>query len=95
MLDLCCNTGGFAVYAKGLGGADEVVGVDLDEQVIALAKHNANLNQARVRFVQADLFSWLRRRSRSANAMTSLSWTHPSRRATAKMYPSRSRNIWT
>jgi 23S rRNA (cytosine1962-C5)-methyltransferase len=60
VLDLCCNTGGFAVYAKALGAAEEVVGVDLDEQVIALAKQNANLNQARIRFVQADLFAWLR-----------------------------------
>jgi 23S rRNA (cytosine1962-C5)-methyltransferase len=60
VLDLCCNTGGFAVYAKALGGAEEVVGVDLDEEVIALAKQNANLNQARVRFIQADLFPWLR-----------------------------------
>jgi 23S rRNA (cytosine1962-C5)-methyltransferase len=60
VLDLCCNTGGFAVYAKGVGGADEVVGIDLDEEAIALAKQNANLNQARVRFVQADLFPWLR-----------------------------------
>src|SRR5262249_31388543 len=60
VLDLCCNTGGFAVYAKALGGAEEVVGVDIDEEVIALAKANANLNQARVRFVHADLFSWLR-----------------------------------
>jgi 23S rRNA (cytosine1962-C5)-methyltransferase len=60
VLDLCCNTGGFAVYAKAKGGADEVVGVDLDEQAIELAKHNANLNQARIRFVQADLFAWLR-----------------------------------
>jgi 23S rRNA (cytosine1962-C5)-methyltransferase len=60
VLDLCCNTGGFAVYARALGGADEVIGVDLDEQALALAKQNANLNQARVRFVQADLFAWLR-----------------------------------
>jgi 23S rRNA (cytosine1962-C5)-methyltransferase len=60
VLDLCCNTGGFAVYAKALGQAEEVVGVDLDEQAIALARQNANLNQARVRFVQADLFPWLR-----------------------------------
>jgi 23S rRNA (cytosine1962-C5)-methyltransferase len=60
VLDLCCNTGGFAVYAKASGGAEEVVGVDIDEQVIALAKANANLNQARIRFVQADLFPWLR-----------------------------------
>jgi 23S rRNA (cytosine1962-C5)-methyltransferase len=60
VLDLCCNTGGFAVYAKALGQADEVIGIDLDEQALALAKQNANLNQARIRFVQADLFAWLR-----------------------------------
>jgi 23S rRNA (cytosine1962-C5)-methyltransferase len=60
VLDLCCNTGGFAVYARALGGADEVIGVDLDEQALTLARHNANLNQARIRFVQADLFPWLR-----------------------------------
>jgi 23S rRNA (cytosine1962-C5)-methyltransferase len=60
VLDLCCNTGGFAVYAKALGEADEVVGVDLDEQALALARQNAGLNQLRLRFVQADLFSWLR-----------------------------------
>jgi 23S rRNA (cytosine1962-C5)-methyltransferase len=60
VLDLCCNTGGFAVYAKALGNAEEVIGVDLDEDALALAKQNANLNQARVRFIQADLFSWLR-----------------------------------
>jgi 23S rRNA (cytosine1962-C5)-methyltransferase len=60
VLDLCCNTGGFSVYAKALGGAAEVVGVDLDEQALELAKGNANLNTARVRFVQADIFQWLR-----------------------------------
>lgn len=60
VLDLCCNSGGFAVYAKAFGEATEVIGVDLDEEAIALAKQNANLNQAQVRFVQADLFAWLR-----------------------------------
>src|SRR5207302_9172636 len=60
VLDLCCNTGGFAVYAKTLGLAEEVVGVDLDEEALDLARQNANLNQARIRFVQADLFTWLR-----------------------------------
>jgi 23S rRNA (cytosine1962-C5)-methyltransferase len=59
VLDLCCNTGGFAVYAKARG-AEEVVGVDLDEQALALARQNAGLNGVRVRFVQADLFPWLR-----------------------------------
>ena len=60
MLDLCCNTGGFAVYAKALGGAAEVIGLDLDEQALDLAKQNAKLNGAQIRFVQADLFPWLR-----------------------------------
>jgi len=60
VLDLCCNTGGFSVYAKALGGAEEVIGLDLDEEALALAKQNANLNQVRIRFVQADLFPWLR-----------------------------------
>lgn len=60
VLDLCCNTGGFSVYAKALGGATEVIGVDLDETAIEQAKGNANLNQVQVRFVQADLFAWLR-----------------------------------
>jgi 23S rRNA (cytosine1962-C5)-methyltransferase len=60
VLDLCCNTGGFAVYAKSPGKAAEVTGIDLDEQAIAMAKQNANLNQVRVTFTQADIFAWLR-----------------------------------
>jgi 23S rRNA (cytosine1962-C5)-methyltransferase len=60
VLDLCCNTGGFSVYAKVRGEAGEVVGVDLDETAIELGRQNAKLNGAAVRFVQADLFSWLR-----------------------------------
>jgi 23S rRNA (cytosine1962-C5)-methyltransferase len=60
VLDLCCNTGGFAIYAKAQGEAAEVIGVDLDEKALELAKQNAQLNQARIRFVQADLFPWLR-----------------------------------
>jgi 23S rRNA (cytosine1962-C5)-methyltransferase len=60
VLDLCCYTGGFAVQAKKLGGAGEVIGVDLDEQPLALARENANLNQVRVKFVQADAFAYMR-----------------------------------
>jgi len=59
VLDLCCNTGGFAVYAK-VRGADEVVGVDIDEDVISIAKGNAKLNDVRLKLVQADIFPWLR-----------------------------------
>jgi 23S rRNA (cytosine1962-C5)-methyltransferase len=60
VLDLCCNTGGFSVYAKARGGAFDVTGVDLDEEALALARQNARLNGAEVRYVQADLFPWLR-----------------------------------
>ncbi|MGH8081667.1 MAG: class I SAM-dependent rRNA methyltransferase [Lysobacter sp.] len=59
VLDLCCNTGGFGVYAK-VRGAEEVVGVDIDADVINIAKGNAKLNGANVKFVQADIFPYLR-----------------------------------
>jgi 23S rRNA (cytosine1962-C5)-methyltransferase len=60
VLDLCCNSGGFGIYAKTIGGADEVVGVDLDEEILEIAERNARLNKAKIRFVQADIFHWLR-----------------------------------
>jgi 23S rRNA (cytosine1962-C5)-methyltransferase len=60
VLDLCCYTGGFAVAAKVLGEAVEVTGVDLDEQAVAQARRNANLNQARIRWVHADAFAFAR-----------------------------------
>jgi 23S rRNA (cytosine1962-C5)-methyltransferase len=60
VLDLCCNTGGFGIYAKARGGAAEVVGLDLDEQALEMARQNAKLNGAQVRHIQADLFAWLR-----------------------------------
>ncbi len=59
VLDLCCYTGGFAVSAA-LAGATDVSGVDLDENSIEMAKRNANLNQAKVRFTHADAFTWAR-----------------------------------
>ena len=60
VLDICCNSGGFAIYAKARGDAAEVTGIDLDEEILQVAEKNARLNDARVRFVQADLFPWLR-----------------------------------
>lgn len=60
VLDLCCNSGGFAVYAMALGNASEVVGIDLDEEVLGLARHNAALNKVKIRFIQSDLFPWIR-----------------------------------
>ncbi len=60
VLDLCCNSGGFSVYAKALGKAEDVTAIDLDEEVLALARHNASLNKVRIKCVQSDIFPWLR-----------------------------------
>jgi len=64
VLDLCCNTGGFAVYAA-VRGAAAVTGIDIDEAVLEIARGNARLNMPfasgiKPRFVQADIFPWLR-----------------------------------
>jgi 23S rRNA (cytosine1962-C5)-methyltransferase len=60
VLDLCCYTGGFAVQAAKLGRAAQVTGVDLDHHPLELARENANLNQVRAKFVQADAFAYMR-----------------------------------
>ena len=64
MLDVCCYTGGFAL-AAAKGGASEVLGIDLDEDAIARAQRNANLNSTRVKFVHSDAFSYLRTMDRN------------------------------
>ena len=37
-----------------------MIGVDLDEAPLELARENANLNQVRAKFVQADAFAYMR-----------------------------------
>ena len=60
VLDLCCYTGGFSLNAKLAGDAAEVPRVDLDEVALAQDRRNANLNQARLKFVHADAFAYAR-----------------------------------
>ena len=61
VLDVCCYTGGFAVTAATLGQPAEVTAVDLDEEAIAQARRNGNLNQQnRIRWIHADGFGWMR-----------------------------------
>ena len=60
VLDVCCYTGGFALYAAVLGQAAEVMGVDLDEKALAIAERNAELNGVDVPFTHADAFDFLR-----------------------------------
>jgi 23S rRNA (cytosine1962-C5)-methyltransferase len=59
MLDLCCNSGGFAVYS-GLAGATEITAVDLDEEAVEFAQKNLRLNNVKAKVTQADIFPWLR-----------------------------------
>ena len=66
VLDCCCYTGAFSIYAAGPGGAKEVVGVDLDEKAIARARDNARLNGSRVNWVHSDVFGYLRGRGPDA-----------------------------
>ncbi|MEY4201099.1 MAG: hypothetical protein RLZZ265_2839, partial [Verrucomicrobiota bacterium] len=65
VLDCCSYTGGFALAAKVLGGAEEVTAVDLDEKAIEQGKRNANLNQARIEWVHCDAFSFARQMQRN------------------------------
>ncbi len=63
VLDVCAYTGGFGIYAAKLGAASNVTAVDLDEESLALARRNANLNQiqpAVYQIVHADGFAYLR-----------------------------------
>jgi len=66
VLDLCCYTGGFALYAAFLGNAKEVLGVDLDEWAVDQAQKNVELNADRpgadrVRFRHENAFRLLKR----------------------------------
>ncbi len=59
VLDAFCYTGGFGIAAAASGAA-EVAAVDLDEKALEVAKQNAKLNGAKIRFEQADVFNYLR-----------------------------------
>ena len=58
MLDVCCNSGGFALNAAR-AGCGEVTGIDLDPDVLDLARTNATRNTLRAEFLAADLFAYL------------------------------------
>ncbi|MBK7877498.1 MAG: class I SAM-dependent rRNA methyltransferase [Planctomycetes bacterium] len=59
VLDLCCNTGGFALQAAR-AGATRVRAVDLDEVVLERAAAAADENHLAIDFVHADAFDVLR-----------------------------------
>ncbi|MBL8727733.1 MAG: class I SAM-dependent rRNA methyltransferase [Planctomycetes bacterium] len=59
VLDLCCNSGGFALNAVA-GGAAKVVAADLDEAMVAETQHNAKHNKLQLTAVHGDAFDLLR-----------------------------------
>ncbi len=83
VLDVCCYTGGFGLYAVVKGGAREVTCVDLDEKAVALARENANANQVRPTFVHADAFGYMRQMGANGRTFGALVLDPP------KLIPSR------
>jgi 23S rRNA (cytosine1962-C5)-methyltransferase len=78
VLDLCCNSGGFAMNAAA-GAATKVVAADLDEAMVEQTRHNAARNKQRLSVVHGDAFDLLREAEPGANDMIVLDppkWVH-------------------
>lgn len=61
VLDAFCNQGGFALHCAK-AGAKEVLGVDLSEPAVALARENAQSNFCQASFEVGNVFDWFRQR---------------------------------
>ena len=57
VLDLFCYTGGFSVYA-GKKGA-KVIGVDINENAVELARENARMNDVNAEFIKYNAFNFI------------------------------------
>ena len=78
VLDLCCNSGGFALNAAA-GGAAKVIAADLDEVMVDVTRHNAKANKATLQAVHGDAFDLLREAEPGAHDLIVLDppkWVH-------------------
>ncbi len=78
VLDLCCNSGGFAMNAVA-GGAKAVLAADLDEAMVEQTQHNARSNKLSLTAVHADAFDLLRQAEPGAHDLIVLDppkWVH-------------------
>jgi 23S rRNA (cytosine1962-C5)-methyltransferase len=78
VLDLCCNSGGFAMNAV-VGGAAKVVAADLDEEMVAQTSNNASANKLKITAVHGDAFDLLREAQQGAHDLIVLDppkWVH-------------------
>jgi len=57
VLDLFCYSGGFSVYCASKGA--KVLGVDINERAIELAKENAKLNSVKADFILGNAFEFI------------------------------------
>ncbi|GAB6065332.1 class I SAM-dependent rRNA methyltransferase [Aquifex pyrophilus] len=57
VLDLFCYTGGFSLYAGSKGA--EVLGVDLNEDALELARENARINGVSAEFLKYNAFNFI------------------------------------
>lgn len=78
VLDLCCNSGGFAMNAAS-GGAAKVLACDLDEVMVEQTRRNAKQNNLRLVAEHADAFDFLRQAQTGAHDLMVLDppkWVH-------------------
>ena len=59
VLDLCCGSGIIGISLAKICGDIRVIGADISEKAIELAKDNATSLRTKVEFVQGDMFSAL------------------------------------
>lgn len=59
VLDLCCGSGIIGISLAKICGDIRVIGTDISEKAIELAKDNATSLRTKVEFVQGDMFSAL------------------------------------
>lgn len=57
VLDVCCYTGGFALYAAKSGAT--ATGIDILPEAITLARENVTTNNLETTFIEANAFDWL------------------------------------
>ena len=78
VLDLCCNSGGFAMNAVA-GGAAKVLAADLDEAMVEQTRTNAQANKQTLTAVHGDAFELLREAQPGAHDLVVLDppkWIH-------------------
>lgn len=78
VLDLCCNSGGFAMNAVA-GGAAKVLAADLDEAMVEQTRTNALANKQTLTAVHGDAFELLREAQPGAHDLVVLDppkWIH-------------------